>query len=599
MPFSGDLRTISLVELLQWAGGSRKDGVLELERNRVYRRIAFREGRIVACSSNDPANLLGRFLVSRGRIRRSTLDYILRRQETTGESVPDILEDIGVMSRPEILTEVAAKAEDTIHGLFEWDDAVFRFQTDATLDSFPVDVDLSVQDIILRGAQRSDELAEVRKTFTSSGIVLERTDLPIPKELESNPLTFQLLELISGERTLAEILLYAPACEYQALKLLKTLHTKQLIKICEVRPAPEGLLTLLDDARPDEPTPLPRLEQLVPERPSADGHTGSFAASSESASSESASSPDSAAEESKEGELHALVQTAVGYLSSEKYDDALTILEACCANAPNDRSLKQLVAKAEEAYLEKLRGGPLNPQRFPVRATDDPPAEPLRPTDAYILSSIDGKLSIQSILWGAPLQELAAMRSLQRLLAKGYIRVEDAAAEEQGEVRFSETKPALSSDAAPSRDVETSRDAPPSTEPSRADDQEPQKDAPVETIAPSLAMPFSGRGSENEAEDGHAELDPPELPPLFSSPNAESPKKQPDRPEFVEPPSDDEGNLALITQPWGESAAAKTDFAPELDALADEVEAAAIPEDEQLFGQDSPHRGKDGAGEPV
>ena len=79
MAISGDLKTMPLVELLQWAGGNGKTGVLELERNQVSKRIAFREGRVVGCSSDDPAKLLGRFLISRGKIGDRTLRLAMRR----------------------------------------------------------------------------------------------------------------------------------------------------------------------------------------------------------------------------------------------------------------------------------------------------------------------------------------------------------------------------------------------------------------------------------------------------------------------------------------------------------------------------------------
>ena len=73
MALHGDLRTMSVAELLQWAAFYNKTGVLEVERLKIRRLIAFRDGRIVGCLSDDPSMLLGQFLISRGKITERQL----------------------------------------------------------------------------------------------------------------------------------------------------------------------------------------------------------------------------------------------------------------------------------------------------------------------------------------------------------------------------------------------------------------------------------------------------------------------------------------------------------------------------------------------
>ena len=47
MSVYGNVRTMSLPDLLQWASVNKKTGVLELERNQICKRISFRDGQIV------------------------------------------------------------------------------------------------------------------------------------------------------------------------------------------------------------------------------------------------------------------------------------------------------------------------------------------------------------------------------------------------------------------------------------------------------------------------------------------------------------------------------------------------------------------------
>ena len=180
MSVYGNVRTMSLPDLLQWASVNNKTGVLELERNQICKRISFRGGRIVACSSDDPPSRLGQFLLSRGKVTKEQLREALTKQETSSKNLGLIFQDMGILTREDIEAHVAAKAEENIYGLFDWADAEFRFHENAGHDPFIIEVNLGVQDVVLHGIQRYDELQRIRDVFSSSGIVLQRSDKATP-----------------------------------------------------------------------------------------------------------------------------------------------------------------------------------------------------------------------------------------------------------------------------------------------------------------------------------------------------------------------------------------------------------------------------------
>jgi hypothetical protein len=81
MPLFGTLKTMALPDLLQWLATARMTGTLQLERNKVSKSIFMENGEVVGCSSDDPPERLGQFLLARGKINEELLRAALEIQE--------------------------------------------------------------------------------------------------------------------------------------------------------------------------------------------------------------------------------------------------------------------------------------------------------------------------------------------------------------------------------------------------------------------------------------------------------------------------------------------------------------------------------------
>lgn len=250
---------MALPDLLQWAGTNRKSGVLELERCGNYRRIAFRDGHIVACSTDDPS-LLGHFLLSAGRVTPEQLRVALERRRDTGEDLRRILSEMGALDEAEIERQMAKRAEETIYSLFEWIDARFHFDDGAALAAPYVKVDVTVDSILLNGLQRLDEMAMIRTVFHSSGMVLARTGTAPPSQISNSGMARRILRGVDGRATLAELLRRIQASEFLVLKFLYHLVHKNVLAVSEVRQPPAGPPTLLDEVV-EEPQATPEPQQ--------------------------------------------------------------------------------------------------------------------------------------------------------------------------------------------------------------------------------------------------------------------------------------------------------------------------------------------------
>ncbi len=406
MPVIGNLGTMSLVDLLRWAGENQKTGVLELERNKICRRVEFRKGWIGACSSNEPSSLLGQFLLSRGKIGEEDLHEALAEQRRKHRNLGQILVDMGRLTQGELARQISAKAQETVSGLFDWDDAIFRFHGGATLDPNHIQITLSVDNVVKNGTQRGEHLQEIRKVFVSSGIVLRRTERPIPDQLLGGGMARRILDSVDGRRTLAETLLHASASEFLVLKFLFELLRRGFLEIDRQLPVTSSP-TLLD-VRQETGFSL-GLDEIESD---LSGEAGPPAA---------AVTVGRSADEDFEVE----VSVATQLLGKGEYGAALDLLNAIYRSHPDENFLRLLLTKAEVAYVDSQRAQGMGSKKIPalLHPAEGIPRRDLGPKPSYLLSCLDGKADIQSLLWLTPLREVDVMRALRKMLDLGLIEL--------------------------------------------------------------------------------------------------------------------------------------------------------------------------------
>ncbi len=380
MAFYGDFRSFPVTDLLQWVENSRKTGVIEIEQRHIKKVIVCRDGRIVACTSDDPSTRLGQSLLAQGKITEEQLQKALETHESGGKILGDVLVESGTVDREVVVEHVAAKAEEAIYGLFDQEDAFFCFDENGDKPDYPVEVDLNVQDILLKGLNRYDEMKQIRDVFTDPGIILARTDKELPAELASRRVSLRLLEAVDGERTLEEILLHTRGSEYLVTRFLYHLFRSGLLEILGVRPV----------------SPLTQLEHPAGDK-------------------KDKPSTHNVSEE---------IELAGRLMKRGEHDAAIAVLEATSRAWPGAPTVRQMISRAETEYFEKI-SELLPASAVPVMTTElnELVCESLSPGEAYLTTLIDGKAEIKSIQWIAPMRALDVLRNLQRLLDRGMIRL--------------------------------------------------------------------------------------------------------------------------------------------------------------------------------
>ncbi len=422
MPVQGNLATMSLTEILQWLGNAGKTGTLSIERNKVVKRILVRAGRVIACASQEPADMLGHFLVSRGKITEETLRKALAIQETQRAHLGRILVSTGALREDELRVVLEDKAQETIFGLFDWDDAEFRFADGETADPNIFAVNMRVEDILLRGAQRWDEMQRFRAVFNDPGIVLARTSRVPPAEVFRNRMAKRIFESINGERTVAEILLHAHGSEYLVTKFLYELHRAGVAEVVGVKqierePEPGPPPAEAEELLPPPPAPVPRPAATKPVA------TAPVAPAQKLKAIPAAAPPESSVDQDD-------LEFARRLLDRGEFDSALEILDRAYKANPGDEALRRILAEAEASFVEKAYRHYLPPSKIVAlaREVESLTAERLSPTEFFLLSRIDGTWDVKSIIQITPLREVDVLRTLKRMREKGLIDLHDPVA---------------------------------------------------------------------------------------------------------------------------------------------------------------------------
>jgi hypothetical protein len=395
-----------LTDLLQWIGVAGQTGTLEVERNKVRKRILVRHGRLIGCGSDDPSDMLGHHLVARGKIGEDTLRAALAHQQEHGGPLGEILVGMFAITEDDLLRHLEQKTEESIFGLFEWPDGEFRFEEGAIDEENLIAVDLRVEDVLLRGAQRHDESRKIREVFGDPGLVLARSSREAPVEVMRNRMARGILELVNGERTVAEILLEAHASEFLATKFLYELNRLGVVEIvARKKPRPA-------------PAPEPTVASVA-----ADGGRDARRTTAPAAVPKVATVPSPAEM------LADALATSTRCMDRGDYEAALDLLDVAYKQRPGDEELRRRLAEAEATFVEKAYRHFLPAAKVPVlaRSLESLMAENLSPIEYFLVSRIDGTWDVKSIIQIAPIREVDALRTLKRLREKGLFDLKDPA----------------------------------------------------------------------------------------------------------------------------------------------------------------------------
>ncbi len=233
MGLAGNLKTVSFPDILQLLATGKKTGILEISTKARQKEIAFSDGSIIFASSiNSSEDLFGNLLLKRGRISKEDLDRAIMMHKQTGRQLGTTLVDLNLFEKDEIIECLKLQIEEIVYNLFSWDEGEFKFNENVAPRNAQFTIELSTMNVIMEGTRRIDEWVEIQKVLPPDDIKIRLTTNPKSKkdEIRLSIDEFRILSLISGDRTLPDIIQASPIGEFVTYRALYRLIIAGLVE---------------------------------------------------------------------------------------------------------------------------------------------------------------------------------------------------------------------------------------------------------------------------------------------------------------------------------------------------------------------------------
>lgn len=366
MSLVGNLRTMSLPDILQWIAAGRKTGTLHVSRGSIQTRIVFKQGDIYSSWSNDPRRSMGQFLIRDRLVTEEQLFTTLLKQEQQGKLLGSILLGDGLLNEEQLKRVLRAKAEDTVYDLFLWLEGQFEFKDGEFPQELQIHVEMPVTAVVLEGIRRVDEWARIRKVFPSMSLIFKVRGAPQVED----PLERQALGLAAAGRTLAGISMELRRSEFETAVLFFDLLAREVVAVDKAAAEPEGSVDTVVAIRD-------------------------------------------------------LLALAARHVREKRYDQAMKAYEGVLAlDRLNQEAKKGLIAVAEGRQRDRA-ARTIKLDKVPSLTMDlaSLTKEKFDPQEGFVLSRVNGQWDVRSILKLCPMAEGDALVIFARLLERKVIQL--------------------------------------------------------------------------------------------------------------------------------------------------------------------------------
>lgn len=203
MEFSGRLAAFPIGDILQWAEHDHRTGALAVRRSGSEKRIYLRDGQVVACYSDDPAEFFGQHLLVNGLLEEKDLIAALRRCQGSGQKLGDAIQAMGLLTADRVQDALRGHVENQVCDIFLWRSGIFYFAAESLESELELRQPLSAVALAMEGSRWSDESHRIRRIFVHDNVVLQR-GRKAPQGLLT-PLERRIFRAVDGKLTLGEL----------------------------------------------------------------------------------------------------------------------------------------------------------------------------------------------------------------------------------------------------------------------------------------------------------------------------------------------------------------------------------------------------------
>lgn len=235
----GNIEKFTLPEIFQLIASSRKSGTLGIQRDDSIVMVYFKEGEIIYGYGPRQTFHLGQLLKEKKIITEEQLEQAVAIQARTENSkrLGEIMTARGFIDRADLEAVVRKQVEELLFSLLSWQTGSFKFYENQFPTDEEITVGLSVENVILEGLRRIDELNLVNETladptevYTISAAQGERT-----REVSLQAKEWNVMALVDGHRPISEICRLSPVDRHETMKKLAQLKLAGIITKTDTR----------------------------------------------------------------------------------------------------------------------------------------------------------------------------------------------------------------------------------------------------------------------------------------------------------------------------------------------------------------------------
>ncbi|MBD3401685.1 DUF4388 domain-containing protein [candidate division GN15 bacterium] len=244
LDLQGSIEKFTLPEIFQLIAAGRKSGTLGIQKDESIVMIYFRNGDIIYGYGPRQTYHLGQLLKERGLLSAQQLDESVMAQARTDNSLRlgEILIKKRFIDRADLEKVVREQIEQLLYSLLAWQSGSFKFYEDQFPTEEEITVNLSVENVILEGLRRHDEMSMVREVLPDFERVytISASQKGRARAVTMEAAEWNVMALVDGFRTVNEICDNSSMPREETLKVLAKLKLAGIITPAERKQVAEA-----------------------------------------------------------------------------------------------------------------------------------------------------------------------------------------------------------------------------------------------------------------------------------------------------------------------------------------------------------------------
>jgi len=209
----GDLAGFPLVDFIAFIHQSRLSGVLTVASRGAERSISFKDGEVRSAQSTAPGERVGEVAVKLGFVSAEAV----RQASRAGRPIGKALVEQGAISANDLWKCFHEQVTAVFHSILLTPEGIFWLLDEPVTDRPGTPLAVSTQTLLMDGIRRIDELSLFKARIPGPEAFLRRREPMRPVPLK--PVEQQLLDLVDGRRSVAQIATAAHVSDFDATKI--------------------------------------------------------------------------------------------------------------------------------------------------------------------------------------------------------------------------------------------------------------------------------------------------------------------------------------------------------------------------------------------